>query len=58
MIPKMFDLAMLFFNRIALSLVHVNVNVDYMQVFVTTTKGGMTINTDVNGKNWLIKVYM
>ena len=33
----------------------VNVNVDEMQVFVTTNKFGIMINTDVNAKNWLTK---
>ena len=28
-----------------------------MQVFVIINKGGMEINTDVNAKNWLTKVY-
>ena len=29
----------------------VNVNVDYVQVFVTINNGGMKINIDVNAKN-------
>ena len=36
---------------------HVNENVDYMQVFVTISKGEMKINAGVNVKNWLTKVY-
>ena len=33
----------------------VNVNVIYMQVFVIINKAEIKINTDVNGKNGLIK---
>ena len=29
----------------------VNVNIDYMQVFVTITKDGMKTNSDANVKN-------
>ena len=30
---------------------YINANVDYMQMFVTTSKGGMKINAGVNAKN-------
>ena len=33
------------------SMKRVSANVDQMQVFVTISKGGMKINTDVNAKN-------
>ena len=36
----------------------VNVNVDQMQVFVTTKKDGIMINGDVNTKKELIEEYM
>ena len=36
---------------------HVNSNVDQMQDFVIIRKGGLKINSDVNAKNRLIKVY-
>ena len=35
----------------------VNVNVDWMQVFVTINNVETKINASVNSKNWLIKVY-
>ena len=35
----------------------VNVNVDYMQVFVIINVGGMKISVDVNVKNLLTKEY-
>ena len=34
----------------------VNVNVDYMQVFVMINNVGIMLNADVNAKNWLTKV--
>ena len=34
----------------------VNVNVDYMQVFVMINNFGIMLNADVNAKNWLTKV--
>ena len=34
----------------------VNVNVDQIQMFVTINNVGMKINSDVNAKNYLIKV--
>ena len=36
----------------------VNVNVDQMQVFVTTKKDGIMINGDVNTKKELMEEYM
>ena len=36
---------------------HVYANVDQMQVFLITRKGGMKINADINAKNGLTKVY-
>ena len=36
----------------------VNVNVDYMQVFVMINKGVVKVNTDVNAKNILTKGYV
>ena len=36
----------------------VNVNVDQMQVFVITNKGGTKINAGVNANNQLRKVYV
>ena len=35
----------------------VNVNVGSMQVFVTISNVGMTINADLNPNKWLMKVY-
>ena len=36
----------------------VNVNVDYMQVFVIVNNAGMKINADVNINNWVTKEYV
>ena len=36
----------------------VNVNVGYLQVFITRNNAGTKINAGANAKNWLIKVYV
>ena len=36
----------------------VNVNVDYMQLFVIKNNVGIMINTDMHAKNWLTKEYV
>ena len=40
------------------SMKRVNADVDQMQVLVTTSKGGMKINADVNKMNCLIKEFV
>ena len=35
-----------------------NVNVDFMQMFVIISNLRMKINVDVNAKNWLTKEYV